>query len=392
MRKLLYTVLTLGLLLTCIPDLASNEMVGSRWMTVLSCLGWLVNCPGHFVVASLVGLPNAMSIWGRLIGWLLNLAFCELLIRWTVKPLTESPEDPKALMKVTRRSFLIAGGGAAGATLLTGYSCGYEIRHLQLEQFRLALPQLPSELSGLRIVLMADWHCGPINRPDYLQRAMQMANDCKPDLIFLPGDFVSKSGEFFHEAAELAASLRTNIPGGVIVSWGNHDYWHKPNLGFDLMPQAGCQVLTNQKLLLNAKKEFSEEGRGLWVCGLDDLWAGKPSLTETLKGIPADQPRLVLCHNPDVAEEQQGPRVDLMLSGHTHGGQVRIPAIGAPIVPSSYGQKYASGLVQAPDYKVYISRGLGSSGIPVRFGVPPEITLFELCQGSQVGLQPARIV
>ncbi len=391
MRRTIFAILSLGLFLTYIPDFVPTALIGSRAISGLSCLGWLINSPGHFVVAALFGLTNAMTFLGRPIGWALTIGLAELVARWMLRPLSQTQKTPEALMKVTRRSFLIAGSGTAGAALLTGYGCGYEMRHLQLEQFQLALPQLPLELEGLRIVLMSDWHCGPINRPDFLQRAVKMANECKPDLVFLPGDFVSRSGEFFHEAAELASCLRTNLPGGVIVSWGNHDYWHKPNLGFDLLPQAGCQVLTNQKLVVNAKREISQEGRGLWICGLDDLWAGKPELGSTLAGISPDQPRLVLCHNPDVAEEQSGPRVDLMLSGHTHGGQVRIPAIGTPIVPSQYGQKYASGLVEGPNYHVYVSRGVGSSGIPVRFGVPPEVTLFELAAGAKVALVPKRV-
>ncbi len=157
------------------------------------------------------------------------------------------------------------------------------------------------------------------------------------------------------------------------------------------MPKAGCQILTNQSLVLTRSRGLARSGEGLWLCGLDDLWAGKPKLVATLASIPANQPRLVLSHNPDVAEEQFGARVDLMLSGHTHGGQVRIPTLGTPILPSRYGQKYASGLVQAPEYPVYVSRGVGSSGLPVRFGVPPEVTLFQLTSGSSVSLNRSKL-
>lgn len=393
-RRLVYILVSVGLVLTCLPQVVetSSRLLGVFFL--LKSVGMLLNAPGLAVVATAGGYSITRTLFGKFVCWLLTLIVVEPVLRWIERPAaasaTTTPSDRTGL--VTRRSFLVAGTGVAGAGLLSGYGCLYELRNLQLEQFVLTLPHLPPGLEGARLVLMSDWHCGPVNRPRDLRPAIRLANRCSPDLVLLPGDFTSMSGRYFAEAAELASQLHPRVPGGILVSWGNHDYWHGLDPGLQMMPEAGCQILTNRSLVLTGKRDLEEHGKGLWLCGIDDLWAGKPLLAETLKDIAADQPRIVLSHNPDVAEQQAGPRVDLMVSGHTHGGQVRIPTMGTPIIPSQYGQKYASGLVEGPDYKVYVSRGVGSSGLPVRFGVPPEVTLFELRRGPLVGLQEARLV
>ncbi|MBT9588318.1 metallophosphoesterase [bacterium] len=391
-RRIVYILATLGLMFIFLPEVLGQSARQAGMLLLLKAAGMALNGPGLVCVSGLGGYAKTGSIFGRILCYLLTLLLFEPVLRWIEHPLRAQPLAPQAPAQVTRRSLLVAGSGLVSATLMGSYAGLYEIHHLQLEQFVLTLPHLPPQLEGLRIVLMSDWHCGPINRPQHLRPAIELANRCQPDLVLLPGDFVSKSGAYFSEAGELAALLRPKIEGGVVVSWGNHDYWEGIELAKKWMSRAGCQLLTNQSLVLTPNRELAPTGRGLWICGLDDLWEGKPKLAETLARIGPDQPRLVLSHNPDVAEEQHGPRVDLMVSGHTHGGQVRIPTLGTPILPSRYGQKYASGLVQGPDYKVYVARGVGSSGLPLRFGVPPEVTVFELRRGSQVTLGPIRLV
>lgn len=389
-RSLVYALVCLGLVFIYVPEMAglSPRLLGLGFLC--KSFGMLMHAPGLAVVTAVAGFSFARSVGGHLLCWALTLLLWEPVLRWIEKPGRRDPQNGG--VEVTRRALLLAGGGVAAAGVVAGYGTLYELRNLQLEQFRLWLPNLPPELEGTRLVLMSDWHCGPFNRPGDLRPAIELANRCRPDLVLLPGDFTSKSGRYFAEAAELVRHLRPSIPNGLLLSWGNHDYWHGIEPGLKLMPEAGCQILTNRCLVLTPKRELDSGGRGLCLAGIDDLWAGKPDLSETLRDVPADQPRVVLCHNPDVAELQSGPRVDLMLSGHTHGGQVRIPAIGAPIVPSRYGQKYAQGLVEGPHYPVYVSRGVGTSGVPVRLGVPPEVTVFELHRGEEMQLRRARLV
>ncbi len=361
MRKRIYTVLWGTALLGCLatwPALPGVLRI-ALWLSAI-----VANAPGVIVVGKLFGYLWVRTIPGYLGSALLSTVLWEPVIRWLERPVSHS-----------RRVFLVGGAGL----VLGGYGAAVERVNYQIRSFQLYLPDLPPGLEGLRIVLMADLHCGPVNRPSSMRPALQLANDCKPDLILMPGDFVHYSYSYFPEAAEWLEGLRPRIPGGVLTSWGNHDHWNDIARAQSALGACQGHRLREQRLVLTGKRSLQDSGSGLWLCGLDDLWEGKPDLASVLRGIPADQPRLVLCHNPDVAEEQQAGRVDLMVSGHTHGGQVSLPGLGTPILPSRYGQKYASGWVVGPGgFPVYVTRGLGVGAVPIRLGVRPEITVFEL--------------
>ncbi len=122
----------------------------------------------------------------------------------------------------------------------------------------------------------------------------------------------------------------------------------------------------------------------LWLAGVDDLWWGKPDLRTALRDVPKGAEVVLLAHNPDFAEVRPDPRVGLMLSGHTHGGQVYLPGLKAPWMPSRFGDKYKGGLVQGPASQVFVSRGLGEAGIPLRLNCPPEINLLSLAPGDEM--------
>lgn len=399
LRRAVCGVVTLGLLFSQLPSVPNLPHVVLGLWLLSKTLGLLSMAPGGMLLSWGFGFSTVQHGVGALASWLLTLLLLEPLLRWVERPRRAARATPEVVApvveeevrgKVTRRALLLGGTAAVvgGGITCFGIADRYDT---QLDSWALALPDLPPELEGLRVVLMADWHCSRINRPDALRPALQLANATRPDLFLLPGDFTLHSGSYFSEAAELASSLRPRIPGGVLLSWGNHDYWHGVEPGMAQMPRAGCTILTNRALVLNRKRELGESGSGLWLAGLDDLWAGNPDLVGTLSPLPAGEPRLVMAHNPDTAELQHGARVDLMLSGHTHGGQVRIPGLGAPVLPSRYGQKYASGPVQGPHYQVYVNRGLGTSTVPVRLGVPPEVTVFELHRGNAVELRRIRL-
>lgn len=361
MRKRVYGILWGTALLACLAKwpLLPGVVRLVSWVSAI-----LANAPGVLVIGKLFGYLHVRTIQGYLGAALLSTLLWEPVIRWLERPVSHS-----------RRLFLVGGAGLA----LTGYGAAVERVNYQVRSFKLYLPDLPAGLEGLRIVLVADLHCGPVNRPASLHKALQLVNECRPDMVLMPGDFVHYSHSYFAEAAEWLQGLRTRIPGAVITSWGNHDHWNHIERAQSVLGACQGHRLCQQKLVLTEARTLDTSGNGLWLCGLDDLWEGKPDLAGILRGIPDHQPRLVLCHNPDVAEEQSGGRVDLMLSGHTHGGQVSLPGLGTPIVPSHYGQKYAAGWVMGPGgYPVYVTRGLGVGAVPIRLGVRPEITVFEL--------------
>ncbi|MDD4062145.1 MAG: metallophosphoesterase, partial [Kiritimatiellae bacterium] len=155
---------------------------------------------------------------------------------------------------------------------------------------------------------------------------------------------------------------------------GNHDYWTDAPRVAASLESAGIPLLTNKHVLLR------RDGDVLCIAGVNDVWSTNPppDAAAALAGVPQDVPRIVLCHNPDYAEvAPRDVRIDLMLSGHTHGGQVRLPFVGPLILPIQH-RKYAEGLVQGPTCPVFISRGLGMVGVPMRLNCKPELPLITL--------------
>ena len=268
-----------------------------------------------------------------------------------------------------RRFFLKAAAAAVPAGLASASYGLYEASWVQVTRPTLALPRLPAAFAGTTVAFLTDIHHGPFTSLDYVISVVQTTLALRPDLIVLGGDYCLKHAKYIRPCFDVLAGLKA--PLGVFGVMGNHDYWHGADdtrAGFET---AGIGELTN---------------RGVWVerggarfrlAGVDDYWMGHINPQTALGDATTDDACLLVSHNPDVAEKLCDPRVGLMLSGHTHGGQVVFPG-GAPFVPSHYGQKYLRGLVRAPHTSVYVSRGLGTTSVPVRFGSRPELTLVTL--------------
>jgi predicted MPP superfamily phosphohydrolase len=214
-----------------------------------------------------------------------------------------------------------------------------------------------------------------------------MANSLAADIIVLTGDFVYRSASYSAACAQGLASLKARY--GVYAVLGNHDIWtdagkvafNLSSVGIDVLQnEIRCLGSGNPKLWLIGVQDtgyaggFFSDFRAIWQPAADNL-------ASLLEQIPVDEPRLLLVHNPDFTEMLPEGRIDLALCGHTHGGQVRLPFFGAPVVPSCFGDKYGSGLVEGPSTMVYINRGIGLIPPPVRFNCRPEITLFHLWRG-----------
>jgi predicted MPP superfamily phosphohydrolase len=198
-----------------------------------------------------------------------------------------------------------------------------------------------------------------------------MTNALNPDLITLGGDYPHEGVQYIapciHELGRLRAPL------GVYAVLGNHDHYSggQPHASAALRA-ARIQELTNRGLWIEA------DGARLWLCGVGDYWRDKQNLPAALGESTRRDAVILLSHNPDYVERITDPRVGLVLSGHTHGGQVDLPVFGPPVVPSIYGQKYAHGLVQGPATQVFVSRGIGTISPPVRIFCKPEIVLATL--------------
>ena len=270
---------------------------------------------------------------------------------------------------LTRRKFLAGLAGAAAVTGTTGWTLR-QARELGVHAVSISLPRLPRGFDGLRIAFFSDTHHGVFFPLSYMEETVTRTNALRPDLILLGGDYVYRAARFIPPVMEVFGKL--TAPLGVFAVRGNHDNAINP-------------VLTSRELARNGIREITNDGvwlrRGsdrLRLGGVDDFQTGRQDLTAALAGTPNAEPALLLTHNPDYMEQLRDPRVILGLCGHTHGGQVCLPLIGPPIVPSRYGQKFARGLAHAPDTPVFVTSGVGAIFPPVRFDCPPEIALLTL--------------
>lgn len=272
---------------------------------------------------------------------------------------------------MNRRQFLraAAGGTALAAFGGTCYSF-FEAGWVAIDEQTLPLPRLPRTFQGTRIAFLSDIHHGPYTNISYVQSIVRTTNLMQPDLILLGGDYSLRDPKYIAPCFEMLAQLRA--PMGVFGILGNHDYWHglaETREGF------AASKITE---LTNAGVTFTVRGERFCLAGVDDLWCGRPDLKEALADVRPHDACLLLSHNPDYCETLKDKRVGLVLSGHTHGGQIVFPGGAAPFVPSWYGTKYLRGVVQAPETTVLVSRGLGTSMLPARVGSRPEINLITL--------------
>ena len=271
---------------------------------------------------------------------------------------------------MNRRVFLRSTLAAAipAPAVVAGYGL-FEAGWVRIDRQSLPLARLPKAFDGTTLAFLADIHHGPFTNLDYVAAVVRTTLALRPDLIVLGGDYSLKDGKYIRPCFDVLSALKA--PLGVFAVLGNHDYWHGVTETRGAMTAAGAIELTNAGVWV---RRGSERFR---LAGVDDLWTGRVDAAAALGDATRDDACLLISHNPDLAEELRDPRVGLVLSGHTHGGQVVFPG-GAPFVPSAYGQKYLRGLVQAPETLVYVSRGLGTSGIPVRIASRPEINLITL--------------
>ncbi len=277
-------------------------------------------------------------------------------------------------MALTRRKFLL-GAGIISAAAVSGISAElflFAPRRITVEETWLSIKDLPSEFAGFGICQITDTHHGPYVGLDYIKEVVTQANRLNPDLVVLTGDYVSENKSFLEPVMRVLSGLKARH--GIMSVLGNHDYW--VGEGHSIRALKAQEI----PLLKNTHSFIEINGARLCIAGVGDLTEDRPDVARALYGVDTDVPRVVLCHNPDYTEElPDNVRVDLMLSGHTHGGQVRMPFTGrAPVVPSEYGQKYAGGLVRRGETQIYVSRGIGVSIMPIRFNCPPEISFLRL--------------
>ena len=253
-----------------------------------------------------------------------------------------------------------------------------EPRRLVLERRDIPIARLPPAFDGYRIAIMSDFHYPRWTDSNAVRRAVHLANTFDPDLIVLAGDICDKTGEQPAIAPSLAGLFEdARARDGIVGVRGNHDhYYPAESLRREFAEHTPVRLIENTSFLI------MRHGQQIAVGGVGDLWRGEVCPEKAFEGVPADIPRLLVSHNPDLAERiAPDLRIDLMLSGHTHGGQVHLPGFPAPWITSRYGKKFRAGLCQGKGCQVYVSRGVCSTR-HLRFLCPPEVSALTLRPGS----------
>jgi predicted MPP superfamily phosphohydrolase len=265
----------------------------------------------------------------------------------------------KLLSVVYRASFLLG-------------SVFFERYWIQTRQVQLSSPRIPDTFSGLRIVQFSDVHLGNFYSLTQLSKAVSYINQLQPDIIFFTGDlYDAEQGSPSESCIPILSKLLATYGKWAVL--GNHDYRSGVKKIVSLLHKSGFTVLKNNS------DQIEHEGKHINIVGLDDWLRGTPNLPKALIGLQPETFTIALVHEPDYAEIAAKYPIDLQVSGHSHGGQVRIPGIGA-IMTTKKGRKYIQGLykLQGSRLQVYANSGLGMTFLPIRFYCRPEVTLYTL--------------
>ena len=250
------------------------------------------------------------------------------------------------------------------------YAFVIEPRWVEITGTEVEIVNLPDEFEGFRIVFFSDIHRGSFVSERYVARVAEMVNKQRPDIVLCAGDFVTGSADYSESLIAPLKNIKAEF--GKYAVLGNHDSWTCAEKVEENVGLAGFRFLKN------GAERVTRGSSYIIVAGIDDLWTGKPDIAEAFKGCSEKDIKILLSHNPDIFERIDRYNVDLVLAGHTHGGQVCIPFFGPVIVPSMYHRKYAAGFFRRSRGAMYVTRGIGTYILPVRFLCRPEITVIVL--------------
>jgi uncharacterized protein len=251
----------------------------------------------------------------------------------------------------------------------------------ELTEHRIALGNLPEVYRGFSIVHLTDIHHGLYFPADALSAVVELANELEPDLVALTGDFVTASRAYIEPAAEILGGLRATH--GVFAVLGNHDF----RVGAREIAQALDR--NGVEMLRNTHKTLRRRGQNLYLAGIDDF-RYRADLPRAMRGIPNGAPTVLLSHNPSIIDMAAEMGINLVLSGHTHGGQVRLPVVGTIYGKSEEKLRFKVGRDSLGPTQIYVSRGIGTVVLPVRYGCPAEIPHFILEPEGKFSAEAAR--
>lgn len=243
-----------------------------------------------------------------------------------------------------------------------------EANTLEVEKIEINLKRLPKKLNGFRLVHLSDIHHSPFTNLEHIENAVEIANELAPDMFVLTGDYVSHETEYIEPMGEVLGKLEAEY--GTFACLGNHDHWTDAKAVTKSLRANDITVLINEGFRFTAKDV------SFWLCGVDDHMLKRTDLAAALHGSFPDEMKMLLAHNPVIFRQAIKYNVDVMFSGHTHGGQVKIRDKEKKIL--AHRRKLTSGLHEWKNTQIYITRGIGTVVLPVRYQCPPEISLITL--------------
>jgi uncharacterized protein len=391
-------------------EAAALATLALLWLYSLVPLPWL----GHHTAtemtagAALIDAPYNWWLFGSVIGFLLVIVLrlpiylfrgaCWLyrlgrrIMSWArdaprLATVRTQPSPVGDAVSLSRRSFFEQATVAAGTVPFVAAFYGLVYGRLEIEtsQYRVALARLPRGFEGFRIAQLSDIHIGPFMSAAEIRRCVEITNRLKPDLILLTGDYVIWDPSTQHAVVDALSGLRA--PHGVFGSLGNHEMWARVEDSITQIFMAqGTRILRKENVTLRSggdelnligvdfqtHRPMGSHHEGIVHEYLDDI--------ESL--VRHDTANILMSHNPNTFDRAAALGIDLSLAGHTHGGQVAFEFISPEISPSRLVTPYVAGWFSKPGGKLYVNRGIGTIGVPMRMGAPPEITVYELVQDA----------
>jgi uncharacterized protein len=302
-----------------------------------------------------------LVMWPFFVWWTACLVFAALA------PLALLLAATTALS--TDASLAAAGGLAAILTVST------LSRRPRICAHTIAIPGLPEAFAGYRIAQLSDLHCGPFTPPARIRRWVEAVNELRADLIAVTGDLITSGSDYVEPVAAALGELEA--PDGVFGCMGNHDYFTDGERFARQLTRHGLQLLRNRG------QAIERSGENLYLAGVDDTWTRRHDLDRALAARPAGAPAILLAHDPMLFPAAAARGVALTLSGHTHGGQLAVPLAPRRLNLARFMTPFTAGIYRIGDAVLYVNRGLGTTGPPIRLGVRPEITLFTLMPADQ---------
>jgi predicted MPP superfamily phosphohydrolase len=367
---LLVFLLAIGLQIPLIGGLA--HLIGH--------LPLVIALPALLTAGFLLGLVRGRSAWATPGRARLYLVLWPFFIWWTLA-LVFAFAAPIALalafvFHAARDAALMAALAVAAAGTVLSLHQRPRIRRRDVE-----VDGLPQAFDGYRIVQISDLHCGPFASGGRVARWVATANRLEPDLVAVTGDLIANGTGFIDTVARALGGLRAR--DGAFAAMGNHDYFGDGEAMVRALEAAGLTVLRNRGV------ELRREDGAIYVAGVDDTWTRRHDVARALAQRPAGMPSVLLAHDPVLFPEAAEHGVDLVLSGHTHGGQVAVPMLARKLNLARLITRFTSGVYQQGRTTLYVNRGLGTTGPPVRLAVAPEIAVLTLRRGAKA---PAREV